>query len=54
LAPATRDAAIADGGSAADDIGRDWFTFDPWNPNVPSAELRARLERWSGQAFADA
>jgi hypothetical protein len=53
FAPATRDAVIAGGGSPADDIGRDWFKFDPWNPQVSPAELQARLERWSARAFAE-
>jgi hypothetical protein len=46
--------ALADDGSPADDIGRDWIKFDPWNPNIPTAARQARLERWSAQAFADA
>jgi hypothetical protein len=54
LAPSSYAAALADGGIADGDIGRDWVTFDPWNPKVPTAELQARLERWSAQAFADA
>ena len=54
LSPSSHSTAIADGGSAAGDIGQDWITFNPWNPNVSSAELQACLERWSAQAFADA
>jgi len=54
LSPSSYAAALADDGSPAEDIGRDWVKFDPWNPNVSTAELHARLERWSAQAFADA
>jgi hypothetical protein len=50
--PSYRD-ALADQGTAARDIGPDWVAFDPWNPNVSTSELRARLERWSRQAFTD-
>ena len=53
LSPSSYAAAIADDGSAADDIGRDWVKFDPWNPNVSRPQMKARLERWSSQAFAD-
>ena len=54
LSPASYTAALADDGSSAPDIGSDWIKFDPWNPNVSTAVLQARLERWSAQAFADA
>ena len=54
LSPSSRDAALADGGTAADDIGRDWVAFDPWKPDVATAAQQARLERWAAQAFADA
>ena len=53
LSPASLGAAVRDGGTTADDIGDDWVTFDPWNPNVSTPQLKARLERWSAQAFAD-
>jgi len=54
LSPSSYAAALADDGSPAEDIGCDWVKFDPWNPNVSTVELHARLERWSAQAFADA
>jgi hypothetical protein len=50
--PSYRD-ALADQGTAARDIGPDWVAFDPWNPNGSTSELRARLERWSLQAFTE-
>lgn len=53
LAPSSRAEALADGGTAADHIGQPWVSFDPWNPNLPTAERQARLERWSARAFAD-
>ena len=53
LSPPSVEAALADGGVAADDIGRDWIAFDPWNPKVSTPGLKSRLERWSAQAFAD-
>ena len=54
LSPSSYTAALADDGSPAPDIGRDWVKFDPWNPSVSTAVLQTRLERWSAQAFADA
>jgi hypothetical protein len=54
LSQSSRDIALADDGTPADDIGRDWVKFDPWNPKVPRAELETRLERWSARAFTDA
>jgi len=53
LAPLSYSAALADDGTAAGDIGPDWVAFDPWNPHVSATALRARLERWSLQAFTD-
>jgi hypothetical protein len=53
LAAPSYSEALADDGTAAGDIGPDWVAFDPWNPNVSTSELRARLERWSLQAFTD-
>ncbi len=50
LAPASRERALADGGTAAAEIGPDWVAFAAWG----SAEQRTRLERWSAQAMADA
>lgn len=50
LGLASREAAMADGGAAAGDIGPDWVSFAPWG----SADQAARLERWSAQAMADA
>lgn len=54
LAPESRAAALADGGSPAPDIGPDWVSFPPWKVGVQSDENRARLEGWCVQAFADA
>jgi len=53
LAPASRAAALADGGVDASDIGSGWVSFDPWNPHLSGAVQRARLERWCAQGFAD-
>lgn len=53
LTPASRLAALADGGVGASDIGPDWLSFDPWNPDMPSAVPRTRLEHWCERAFAE-
>jgi len=53
LAPASQATAVNDGGTKAEDIGDDWVAFEPWNPSVSTAQMKARLERWSAQAFAD-
>ena len=53
LAVSSRDTALGDGATAAEDIGRDWVHLDPWNPNVSRSEMDARLARWSARAFAD-
>jgi hypothetical protein len=53
LSPPSRELALADGGTAAHDVGTDWIAFDPWNPRVSRPAIRARLERWSARAFAD-
>jgi len=53
LSPSSHSAALADGGTVADNIGHDWIAFDPWNPNVSNATVQARLSRWSAQAFAE-
>jgi len=53
LSPTSHLAAIGDGGTTAGEIGSDWIAFDPWKSSVSTLQLRARLERWSAQAFAD-
>ena len=54
LAPSSQEPALADRGTSANQIGRNWITFNPWDVDVPRAENRRRLERWCVQAFADA
>jgi hypothetical protein len=54
LSPESRDAALADGGVAAPDIGPAWVAFAPWGDRASRADGRARLQRWCTQAFADA
>ena len=58
LAPASRLAALADGGVDASDIGPDWVAFAPWGggggDQASWADGRARLQHWCGRAFADA
>jgi len=54
LSPASRDAALADRGMAAPEIGADWVAFNPWDVDVSRGETRERLVRWCAQAFADA
>ena len=54
LAPASRDAALVDGGLAAADIGPAWVAFAPWGDQASRPDGRARLQQWCAQAFADA
>lgn len=54
LTSASRTAALADGGVGASNVGPDWVSFDPWDPALPGAVQRARLERWCARASADA
>lgn len=53
LAPESRDAALADGGVAARDIGPAWVAFTPWGDRASLAHGHARLQHWCAQAFAD-
>lgn len=53
LAPESQPGALADGATAAANIGPDWVSFDTWDRAASSDERRARLERWCRQAFAD-
>lgn len=54
LAQASHDAALADGGVAAPDIGPAWVAFAPWVDQTSRVDGRAGLQRWCAQAFADA
>ena len=60
LAPASRLAALADGGVVASDIGPDWVAFAPWGGGggggnqASRVDGRARLQRWCSRASADA
>jgi hypothetical protein len=54
LSPESRDAALADGGVAAPDIGPAWVAFAPWGDRPSRADGRASLRHWCSQAFADA
>ena len=53
-APASRAAALADGGTPAPEVGPDWVAFAPWGARGADGDVRARLERWCARAFADA
>jgi len=51
LAPASIDAAIAEGAVRAPEIGPDWVTFDPWD--VKDKARREKIRKWSERAIAD-
>ena len=56
LTPASRLAALADGGAATPDIGPDWVSFAPWGGGDETSRANgyARLQHWCQRAFADA
>ena len=45
--------AVADRGTLAPDIGPDWVSFNPWDPNAKAAHTD-RLRRWCVEALAQA
>ena len=51
LAPASIDAAIAEGAVRAPEIGPDWVTFDPWD--VKDKARREKIRKWSERAIAE-
>jgi len=53
LDAAAVEAAVANGGSPAADIGANWVAFPPFNSKGESGAWE-RLERWSGEAYAHA
>lgn len=53
LTPSSRARALGDAAVAAPEIGPSWVAFDPWDVATRASDLRARLQRWCSQAFAD-
>lgn len=51
LAPASVDAAVAEGALRAPHIGPDWVTFDPWDVNDKTRQ--AKIRAWTERAIAE-
>ena len=49
-----RDAALNDGATLSPTLGPAWFRFDPFQPDVPQEQIRARLRHWCRVAHAGA
>jgi hypothetical protein len=54
LGPKARDEALRDGGIAAEAIGPDWVSFQPWLLAERDEVTKARLARWCRRALDDA
>jgi len=44
-------AALAEGGEAYKELGPEWVSFYPFHPDIPRAQIQARMKHWCAAAY---
>ncbi len=51
LPQAEMPAALAEGGEAYKELGPEWVSFYPFHPDIPRAQMQARMKHWCTAAY---